>query len=29
MREQMPKELGDVCILEKPFRVEELEALLL
>jgi len=29
VREQMPKELGDVCILEKPFRVEELEALLL
>jgi len=29
VREQMPKQLGDVCILEKPFRVEELEALLL
>src|SRR4029077_538398 len=29
VREQMPKELGDVCILEKSFRVEDLEALLL
>jgi CheY-like chemotaxis protein len=26
--EQMPKELGDVGILEKPFRIEELESLL-
>jgi CheY-like chemotaxis protein len=28
VREQMPKELGDVRILEKPFRLEELESLL-
>lgn len=28
VREQMPKELGDIRILEKPFSREELEALL-
>lgn len=28
VREQMPKELGDIRILEKPFRKEELESLL-
>jgi CheY-like chemotaxis protein len=28
VREQMPKELSDIRVLEKPFRVEELESLL-
>src|SRR6266567_385687 len=28
LREQMPEELGDIRILEKPFRRKELEALL-
>jgi CheY-like chemotaxis protein len=28
VREQMPKELGDIRILEKPFRKEDLEVLL-
>jgi CheY-like chemotaxis protein len=28
VREQMPKELGDIRILEKPFSLEELESLL-
>jgi CheY-like chemotaxis protein len=28
VREQMPKELGDVQILKKPYRVKELESLL-
>jgi CheY-like chemotaxis protein len=29
VREQMPEELGEICILKKPFGVKELEALLL
>lgn len=28
VREQMPKELSDIRVLEKPFRIEQLESLL-
>jgi CheY-like chemotaxis protein len=28
VREQMPSELGDICILKKPFSKDQLEALL-